>query len=301
MANRYATAEAFKQALEQRLRSLSTTGVGFARRRQMLVFDRFLARVVHVLGDGVMLKGGLVLEFRLERARTTKDIDLRLVGRSDGVLQNLQAAGRLDLGDYMTFEVQPDTEHPDIQNDGMRDDGVRHRVEARLAGKIYGQPFGVDVAFADPVLGEPDVIATEDILAFAGVTAPTLRVYPVETHVAEKLHAYTLPRTRPNSRVKDLPDLALLGSVRELSAALLRAAIEQTFSFRQTHPVPREVPSPPMTWAPTYSAMAAADHLPWPTLDAVTEAVRAFLAPVLTHSHDSRWSPKLWRWDAITP
>jgi hypothetical protein len=45
-----------------------------------LVFDRFLARVVAVLGDAVLLKGGLVLELRLERARTTKDIDLRVTG-----------------------------------------------------------------------------------------------------------------------------------------------------------------------------------------------------------------------------
>jgi hypothetical protein len=35
--------EAFKQALEQRLRSSSKTGAEFARKRQLLVFDRFLA------------------------------------------------------------------------------------------------------------------------------------------------------------------------------------------------------------------------------------------------------------------
>ena len=37
--------EAFKQALEQRLRSATKTGAEFARRRQLLVFDRFLAHV----------------------------------------------------------------------------------------------------------------------------------------------------------------------------------------------------------------------------------------------------------------
>jgi hypothetical protein len=46
----YASPEAFKQALEQRLRTDAKTGVAFARRRQLLVFDRFLARVVAVLG-----------------------------------------------------------------------------------------------------------------------------------------------------------------------------------------------------------------------------------------------------------
>jgi hypothetical protein len=58
----YASPEAFKHALEQRLRTSAGTGVAFARKRQLLVFDRFLARVVAVLGDDVTLKGGLVLE-----------------------------------------------------------------------------------------------------------------------------------------------------------------------------------------------------------------------------------------------
>ena len=64
----YPSPEAFKQALEQRLRTSAKSGAGFARKRQLLVFDRFLARVVAVLGDAATLKGGLVLELRLERA-----------------------------------------------------------------------------------------------------------------------------------------------------------------------------------------------------------------------------------------
>jgi hypothetical protein len=69
----YSSAQAFKQALEQRLRTGAKSGAEFARKRQLLVFDRFLARVVAVFGDAVTLKGGLVLELRLKRARTTRD------------------------------------------------------------------------------------------------------------------------------------------------------------------------------------------------------------------------------------
>ena len=152
MIRRYATPLAFKQALEERIKSASATGADFARRRQLLVFDRFLARVVAVVGDAVTLKGGLVLEMRLARARTTQDIDLRMTGAADKVLERLQAAGRLDLGDYMLFEVQPDIDHPEIRNEGMRYDGYRYRAECRLAGAIYSRPFGVDVAFGDPLV-----------------------------------------------------------------------------------------------------------------------------------------------------
>jgi hypothetical protein len=82
----YASPESFKQALEQRLRSAAKMGGALARQRQLLVFDRFLARVAVELGDAAMLKGGLVLELRLERARTTKDVDLRMVGSPDHIL-----------------------------------------------------------------------------------------------------------------------------------------------------------------------------------------------------------------------
>ena len=300
MTTRYSTPAAFKQALEQRLRSTSTSGVDFARRRQLLVFDRFLARTVRAFGDAATLKGGLVLELRLDRARTTKDIDLRLVGPSTGVLERLQAAGRLDLGDFMTFEVQPNVDHPEIQNDGMQYDGLRHRVEARIAGKIYGQPFGVDVAFADPILGEPDVVVAADHLAFAGVAPPTLRIYPVETHIAEKLHAYTMPRARPNSRVKDLPDLALLATVRELEASRVRAALLQTFSFRKTHPLPTSLPTPPATWTEVYTAMAIADDLQWRTLAELLDAVQPFLNPPLSVAEEALWSPSSWSWRRST-
>ena len=45
----------FKQALEARLRKASDTGLDFTRRRQLLVFDRFLARVVEVMGEAVIV------------------------------------------------------------------------------------------------------------------------------------------------------------------------------------------------------------------------------------------------------
>jgi hypothetical protein len=292
----YASPAAFKQALEQRLRTMSSAGPDFARRRQLLVFDRFLARIVAVLGDAATLKGGLVLELRLERARTTKDVDLRFTGSPEDVLSRLQEAARLDLGDYLTFEVGPDEDHPEINNEGMRYEGMRFRAECRLAGKLYGNAFGVDVAFGDPILGAPDVIVADDILDFAGIAPPTLRIYPLETHVAEKLHAYTMPRKRPNSRVKDLPDIALLAGVKALDSERLRAALEQTFRFRKTHELPEALPAPLPAWEAPYAAMAREDQLPWTTLADVTAAARAFLDPVLTPAAPARWDPVTRQW-----
>jgi hypothetical protein len=295
----YSSPEAFKQALEQRLRTSIKTGAELARKRQLLVFDRFLARVVAVLGDAATLKGGLVLELRIERARTTKDIDLRITGSPDDILSKLQEAARRHLGDYMTFEVGPDEDHPEIHNDGMQYDGLRFRAECKLAGKLYGQPFGVDVVFGDPILGEPEIVVAEDTLAFAGIPPPKLRLYPIETHIAEKLHAYTMPRARPNSRVKDLPDIALLATAQRIDATRLRQALEQTFGFRKTHSLPATLPEPLPAWATPYAAMAREDQLPWTTLDEVTQAAKAFLDLVLAGNLGAVWNPETWTWGSL--
>ncbi len=295
-ARTYASPEAFKQALEQRLRTSAKTGAEFARNRQLLVFERFLARVVTTLGDAVTLKGGFALELRLERARTTKDVDLRLVGSPNDVLARLQEASRKNLADFMSFEIGPDDDHPQIQNDGMQYDGLRFRTECKLAGKVYGQPFGVDVAFGDPIFGEPETLVAEDVLAFAGIAPPTLRLYPIETHIAEKLHAYTMPRERPKSRVKDLPDLALLATAQAIEAKRLWSALELTFTFRNTHPLPSRLPSPPESWRTPYENMASEQQLSWKTLDDVTQAVRAFLDPVLSGELDGTWDTAAQKW-----
>ncbi len=292
----YDTPAAFKRALEDRLKAASASGVDFARRRQLLVFDRFLARMADAFGEAVMLKGGLVLELRLERARTTKDIDVRLAGSSDDILARLQAAGALDLGDFMQFEVAPDPDTPQIVGDGVQYDGYRFRTECRLAGKVYGARFGVDIAFGGVLSGDVEEITTDDLLGFAGIAPPRLRVVPIETHLAEKLHAYTMPRARPNTRVKDLPDLALLGTIRSLEAARVREAIDRTFGSRRVHPVPARLPPPPEAWKAPYARMAELDDLPWRTLADVEAVARAFLDPVLSSREGANWDPRAWTW-----
>jgi hypothetical protein len=223
-------------------------------------------------------------------------VDLRIVGPTERILEHLQAAGRLDLDDFLAFEVESDPAKPEIDNDGMRYDGKRFRAECFLAGRVFGDPFGVDVAFGDPIFGEPDLIVAPDVLAFAGIAPPTLRMVPIETHVAEKLHAYTMPRVRENSRVKDLPDLALLARIRHVESRHLRRALMQTFGFRGTHPLPAAVPAPPASWEPRYARIADQDGLPWTSMAMLLGAVRAFLDPVLGSETVGTWVPESWSW-----
>lgn len=289
----YATPEAFKKALDDRLRARAkAAGADFERERQILIFDRLVARMTSTFGARVVVKGGFALELRLETARTTRDVDFRMVGSSDDLFEKIQEAGRLDLSDRLRFEIAR-AKHAEIA--GAVYHGQRFTTHATLAGRRYGNAFGIDVGFGDVLTEDPDVIVGDDALLFVGIPAPTHRVYPRGAHLAEKLHAYTRPNERPNTRVKDLPDIALLATTGKLDGAMLIKAIDATFAQRATHPVPSSLPAPAAEWAAIYREMALANSLSWPDLESVTRAASAFVDPILARTATT-WSPAAWRW-----
>jgi hypothetical protein len=296
----YATPEAFKVALEARLKNSAksrSVSVSVNRVRQRFVMERFLARVVHVFGSTATLKGGLALELRIATARSTKDIDLRAVGDASEVLPKLKRAAAVDVGDHLSFRVAEHPQHPDIE-DALYE-GRRFHVAAQLATRPYGDAFGVDVSMGDPMHGPTESFDGEDFLAFVGVPPVRVDLYPAETHVAEKFHAYTKPPRRPgavNSRMKDLPDIAILGSVRAFDAQHLRSAIALTFNARATHDAPASLPAPPSSWAAEYPNFAEEHGLEWKALTDVHAAAAKFLDHALAGS-DGSWdhAARAWR------
>lgn len=73
----YATAGAFRRALEERLKRASLTDqIDPNRLRRQVSFDRLLARLFREEPAPWVLKGGYALELRFKAARSTVDIDL---------------------------------------------------------------------------------------------------------------------------------------------------------------------------------------------------------------------------------
>ncbi|MBW0000818.1 MAG: nucleotidyl transferase AbiEii/AbiGii toxin family protein [Verrucomicrobia bacterium] len=199
------------------------------------------------------LKGAYALELKLQTARATKDVDLglaaapaRSVGAdrsADSLLDVLQAAAARDLSDFFVFLIG----EPTLELDAPYG-GARYPVEAALDGRTFAK-FHLDVGIGD-MQGEPaEVVTPRDWLGFAGIAAPAFPSISREEHFAEKLHAYTLPRTgQPNSRVKDLIDLVLLMETGALNPERLRNAVRDTFSRRGTHELPIVLEPPPTFW-----------------------------------------------------
>jgi hypothetical protein len=301
MTRRFASPQAFKQSLEARLMAEARkTGEDIGRLRQLVVFDRFMARVEKVLPGNVLLKGGVALELRLAAARATKDIDLSVTGSPRRVPSILMDGVQSFCDDGFLFRLEASKKKPEISVEMTRYGGHRFVASARLAGALYGSQFGVDVVYGHDLSGASELLHFRDLLGPLGIPPAVVTTTNRETHIAEKLHAYTMPRPGPNSRTKDLPDIALLAMTGPIGSGPLMAAIRTVFAVRATNPVPPFLPTPSEDWEAVYARIALKNRLKWRTLSDVTVAAAEFINPPLA-GVDGVWDSTAWRWQPASP
>lgn len=279
-ARQYNSGPALRTALEERLKKISRAeAVDLQRLRRQVAFDRFLVRLFSGDRSDWVLKGGYAMELRFQMARATRDLDFTVRsmpgGAGDMVLALLQDVGAIDAGDHFTFRVG----QAGMDLDGAPYGGARYPVEAMMAGRTFAK-FHLDVGIGDVIVDPPDTVPTRDWLGFAGLGAPFIPVIQSEQQFAEKIHAYTLPRDgAPNSRVRDLIDLALLVRSGIMDTERVAEAIRRTFARRGTHDHPADLAPPPENWAAPFAAMAEECSL---GIDAATafQEVAAYLHKV---------------------
>lgn len=240
--SRYRTAEALRRALDDRIvREARNGGLSPQRLRKEVAFERLLARLLVVSQERWVLKGGLALAFRLgATSRTTLDIDIARVGDEEHATEDFLSAQQLDLGDHFRFAIEG-PHGLDLQG---RARVARYGVRVELANRCF-DAFSVDVAFESVVLDTEVLTVANPILVGVGLAPLTVPIFPVEDHVAQKLHAYTRlhgPSGRQSTRVKDLVDLVLIARAQPFGARQLRAALAVVFAG--TTP-PMAVPPPP--------------------------------------------------------
>jgi len=292
---RYATAAAFRQALDDRLKTeAATTGLGIARLRKRVAFELFLRRLVAVASDGWVLKGALALDFRFSgTTRSTRDMDLGRGDGEDAAIDDFAAAQALALDDFFTFAVR----RTDALDDAGDFRAIRFHVTAQLAGRVFDQ-FVIDVGFGDAGSWAPDPIETSDLLSFAGIERVHVPALPLPQHLAEKLHAYTRkygPSGRDSTRPKDLVDILLIARSERLDAACLRNALESTFGPRGLQPLPPGLPPPPASWEEPYRRLATEVGVEAELGKAFASAAN-FLDPILAGRADGEWDPDKWSW-----
>jgi predicted nucleotidyltransferase component of viral defense system len=294
---KYATPEAFRAALDQRIRNEAvTSGVPVMRLRKRVAFERFLARIAIVDPERWVLKGAFALDLRLGlRTRTTKDIDLAGADDEQIATADLIAAQAIDLHDHFSFDV---ARTPALDRaEAFR--AVRYSVTAELAGRRFEQ-FPVDVALSEQPTALPERLPIPNLLEFADIQPTEMPVIALEQHIAEKVHAYTAtygPQQQQSTRIKDLIDLLLIADLATPHADRLRDSLEATFRNRARQPLPSTFPAPPPTWTTPYARAAKEVGLPT-GLDTAHIDAATFLDPVLAGSATGRWNPTKRRWTA---
>lgn len=124
-----------------------------------------------------------------------------------------------------------------------------------MDARIFAR-FHLDVGVGDVVMFPLEELTGRDWLEFAGITRLRVKSISREQHFAEKLHAYTLPRLKPNSRVRDLVDMVLLMQSEQLNLERTAESIRLTFDRRNTHEFPKQLNFPPPEWKPQFTALA---------------------------------------------
>jgi predicted nucleotidyltransferase component of viral defense system len=279
----YRTDTDFRKALEERLRQRAEKdGEPLIRLRKRVVFERTMVRLQQDAPTPWVLKGGFALELRMGNlARMTKDLDLTVdVGFFSGETTSTSTLSdrlREDLKreneDRFSFQVAEGSEE-ELPTQGVK--SFRFLVETRLDGRRF-ENIKIDVGVGDPLIPPMEEIKGSDLLSFAGILAPIIRVTSRAQHFAEKIHALTRPfDDRINTRVKDLADLMLFAEHGLPRKEDVKVAVTKIFENRKTHEIPSSIGMPPVTWATSYSAMASQLNLKEKTIENATSRLNDY-------------------------
>lgn len=275
------------QAASVRARLLNLARAQGADFNQVLV--RFaLERMLYRLGrsphgERFALKGALLFTLWYDLPhRSTRDADLLGFGASDlpAIRQTFREIAAIDGNDGLVFD--PDSVTADEIRKGAGYGGARVMLVGELAKARC--TVQVDVGFGDAVT--PGPVDAQFPVLIGDLPAPRLRTYPVETVIAEKLHAIEL-LGMTNSRMKDYLDLSVLIERERLDVPMLATAIRATFARRQTA-IPSDWPiglsdtfGADTTRQSLWSAFLRKNQLPAIALSEVVMRMREALAPAL--------------------
>lgn len=219
------------------LDQLATIATSQGHDYSVLVFryltERTLYRLGHARPKTFVLKGGLYLGMLAYMPyRATEDADLTAFGAlSDDDLLALFEGLKIDnpcSQDGVTYSGR--VRMKSISK-GRNYQGVRIRIAAHLRHERRMLSF--DISHGSAITPPP--LSWQFGTIVAGLPEPAgIRLYPVETVIAEKLHAFHLyPDPEVFPRIRDLYDLAFLAATTSLDAVLLYQAILRTFQSRK--------------------------------------------------------------------
>lgn len=196
----------------------------------VFVIERLVARLVanKELSKRLVFKGGYVGLKVYESSRYTVDLDALLI-KSDieSTLKLTKEMAEADLEDGVWFRFESQI---DLATQGEYG-GIRQIYRAGIGEVLKNikkaQIINFDLGIGDPVTPGPKKVETTSLLQENSEISWS--VYPIETIIAEKLHAL-ISHGDHNSRSKDVHDLAVF--LPKADFKVLKEAINKCFDFR---------------------------------------------------------------------
>ncbi|MGM0587555.1 MAG: nucleotidyl transferase AbiEii/AbiGii toxin family protein [Bacteroidota bacterium] len=221
-----------EQSVKDRLKNIAKeTGNDYNFLAIQYLQERFLARLEKSqYRDMLILKGALLLiAFNIPTVRPSKDIDFKGENTSNDLGQIekvIRDIAEIKLEDGVKFNTK------DIDVEAITEeaeyDGVRIKISATVASDRHR--LQLDIGFGDTIIDGPVDMEYPAMLEFP---APNIKVYSIESSVAEKLEAMVSMGTF-GSRMKDYFDIWFLINNHDLKKDRLQKAITATFSNRKT-------------------------------------------------------------------
>ena len=219
-------------SVRQRLKNVAReTDRPFDEVLQYFAMERFLHRLsISKHADSFVLKGALLFRvWQAPESRATRDIDFLayLNNAPDHLASVLRDIISIDgPDDGVVFD--PDSVEAHRIKEGADYEGVRTRFIGYLGNaRITMQ---ADIGFGDSVFPAPTLIDYPTIL---DLPAPSIRSYPPETVIAEKVEAMIF-LGRLNSRMKDFYDIWWMAQQLDFDGSTLCEAVRRTLEERGT-------------------------------------------------------------------
>ncbi len=288
-------------SVKERLRNISTqSGREFQSVVSQYVQERFLYRLSEsIYSNNLILKGALLfIAHDISRNRPTRDIDFlgsKIPNEIKDLVEVIKEILIIKTEDGLRFDSET-VEAENITEDGDYK-GVRIKFNVYLENSR--ERMQLDIGFGDTITAGPVEIEFPTLLDFP---APKLKVYSIETAIAEKFEAIVSLQLQ-SSRMKDFYDILFFAEHYTFKKETLIQAITTTFNNRST-----ELELSKAIFEDQFKHNKRFQNLWKAFLDRnklennktfyeVVSQIQSFIQPVFDSKTKNNWNPEKWEWE----
>ncbi len=288
-------------SVKERLRNISVQNrKEFQNVVSQYVQERFLYRLSEsIYSNNLILKGALLfIAHDISRNRPTRDIDFlgsKIPNEIDDLIEVIKEILTIKIDDGLRFDSDS-VEGENITEDGDYK-GVRIKFYVFLENSR--ERMQLDIGFGDKITAGPVDIEFPTLLDFP---APKLKVYSIETAIAEKFEAIVSIQLQ-TSRMKDFYDILFFAENYNFKKETLAQAITTTFNHRSTDLVlSKKIFEDRFKNNERFQALwkAFLDRNKLEnqkTFSEIVTQIQSFIQPIFDSKTKNNWNPTKWKWE----